>query len=344
MISHNMTWLKYPSQNPDSSANFEEIIFAQNIISRFMHVYIAIFVPTGLLAGIFVLAILIKNKVQHALEKLDTLILAHAINNVLMILSSLTVSARPDYLKVSYLACGALSFFFNFSYFSSQNLLVLMMLSFFLHQYPPQNALIGKANRNPMVCVTLALVCAFCSALTVVVLLGTQNYHEGTDCQLDPLFSWPEYEIIKFSFGFALPSLVQLLGFILLFVKATRSEIHSPGQKIHPYVTVWVITITAFVGRLFYNTMILSRTILKVERRTGTPQNELTMNIAEILLFCESCMSLVITLCLHTPCRSGFRNIIIPLTKICRKSHTSHSLPLEMTETHTEVTSETEAH
>ncbi|XP_028562983.2 uncharacterized protein LOC114584942 [Podarcis muralis] len=338
MVSHNMTWMKYPSQSRDSFTSFEDIIFSQHVISRFMHCYITLFVPTGLLGGIVILGILIKNHMQRTNEKLDIMLFAHTISNMLMILLSLTIITRPAYLKVSYFECGTLSFFFNLNYFSSQYLLVLMVLSFFLYRHPPQNALISKAHQNPMVSVAFALICAFCATLIVVALLGMENYHEETDCQLDPLFAWPEYEIIKFTFGFCIPSLAKLLCFVLMFVKKVQPETHPSRYNIHPYLTVLVITITMFVCRLFYNSMILSRTSLKIQRIIGTPQNELTMNIAEILLFSESCVSLVIILCLHKPCRIGLLNVITNLTKVCRRRHASNS-PLEIPETRAEVSS-----
>ncbi|XP_062999292.1 uncharacterized protein LOC134410122 [Elgaria multicarinata webbii] len=346
MVPHNMTWMKYPSQSQNPSSSFEDIIFSQHIISRLMHGYIALFVPAGLLAGIIILGIFIKNYLQHTLDKLDILIFAYTSSNILMIFLSLTITTRPAYLKVSYFECGALSFFFNLSYFSSQYLLLLMVLSLFLKRHPPQNALITKAHQNPMVCVGFVLTCAFCAALIVVALLGLVNYHEETDCQLDPLFAWPEYEIIKFTFGFCIPSLAKLLCFILLLVKKPQPESHPSRQNIHPYLTVLVITITMFVCRLFYNIMILSRTNLKIQGNIGTPQNELTMNIAEVVLFSECCISLVIILWLHKPCRNVLLHIITNLTNVCRRRNASNTT-LEIRETHTEVSSvpsENESH
>nr|XP_020659980.1 uncharacterized protein LOC110084714 [Pogona vitticeps] len=332
MIPHNMTWIKYPSLSEDSSISVEDIIFSQHVISRLMHVYIALFVPTGLLTGIIILSIFIKNYMQHALNKLDILLFAHTISNILMILLSLTITVRPAYLRVSYFKCAILSFFSNLSYFSSQYFLILMVLSFLLNRHPPQNALITKADKNPTVCAVFALICAFCTALIVVALLGIENYHEETDCQLDPLFAWPEYEIIKFAFGFSIPSLAKILCFILSLVKRTQTKTRSSRQNIHPYLTVFVIGTTMFICRLFYNIMILFRTSLKIQRSIGTPQNELTMNIAEVLLFSESCVGFVVILCLHKPCRSGFLNTVTNLTKICRRQ--SDNRPLEIRGNH----------
>lgn len=335
MVSHNMTWVKYPSQRRDSSANLEDIISSQDIISRLMHGYIGIFTPTGLLAGILILTIFIKSSMQRTLEKLDVLLFAYAANNIAMVLFSFAVITRPEYLQVSYLECGVLSFFFNLTYFNSQYLLVAMALSFLFQRHPPKNAVISKAHQNPVAGVGCALTGAFCAALIVVALLGIQSYQEETDCQLDPLFAWPEYEIVKFTFGFALPALSQLLCLSLSFIRKLPEETHP---SFHPYWTVLIISMTAFACRLFYNVMVLSRTSLKMQRSAGTPQDELRMNIAEIVLFGESCVSLVIILCIHKTCRNGLLNIMTNLTKVCRRGHAG-SRPLEMTETHTRAPS-----
>uniref|UniRef100_A0A8D0G9H1 G-protein coupled receptors family 1 profile domain-containing protein n=1 Tax=Sphenodon punctatus TaxID=8508 RepID=A0A8D0G9H1_SPHPU len=339
MISHNMSWIKYPSQSLDTHISIEEIIASQNIISRFMHCYIALFVPTGLIASIFILIIFIKNYLRHnALENLDLFLFAYAICNMITILLSVTVITRPAYLKVTHLGCGTLSFFFNVSYFMSQYLLVLMMITFLLARYPSRAALITSATGRPMLCVGFVLTCAFCISLVVVALLGTDNYHIETDCQLDPLFAWPEYEIVKFTFGFGLPSLFQILCFIPFFVKEAQPDVPSLRQNIHVYLAVLTIMASTFACCLFYNIMILSRTTLKLQRSIGTPKNELMMNIAEIVLFSESCVSSIFVLCLHKQYRHGIWTIIKNLTKICRRKETT-SNPPEIPETEIVVTS-----
>ncbi|XP_043350336.1 uncharacterized protein LOC122456187 isoform X1 [Dermochelys coriacea] len=337
MISHNMTWIRYPSRSFDPSIGIEDLIVSQNVISRFMHCYIAFFVPTGLTASIFILTIFIKNYLQHSvLEKLDIFLFYFTICNTVMIFFSFTVITRPDYLMVTHLGCGALSFFFNVSYFSSQYLLILMLLAFLLNRFPPRTVLMTKATQSPMLCVGFVLTCAFCISLVMVALLGTDNYHKETDCQLDPLFAWPEYEIIKFSFGFGIPLFFQILCFILFFVKAAQPEAPTLRENIQAYLAVLTITITMFVCRLFYNIMILSRTTLKIHKSIGTPKNELMMNIAEIVLFSENCISLIFILCLHKSCQAGILKILMNLTKVCRKDTTNNRLEIPVTEIHGE--------
>ncbi|XP_032087083.1 uncharacterized protein LOC116517988 [Thamnophis elegans] len=320
MLPHNMTWMKYPTLSKDSSTDFEQIIFVQQVISRFMHAYIAIFVPTGLLAGLVILGICIQNYRRHVLEKLDILFFSQTVTNLFVILLSLTIAVRPAYLQVSYLACGTLSFFFNLGYFSSQFLLLLIILNFFLRRHPPQNVLIGKAHRSPALCVGFVLMCAFCAALMLSALLGIEHYRDETDCQLDPLFAWPEYEIIKFALGFCAPSLAELLFSILAFAKTTTLGRYSSrtNSERPPWVVLAMVG-SMFSCRLFYNVLILTRTGLKIKGEAGSVQNELLMNISEVVLFCESCTALAILLFLHRPYRAALLNALKNLTRRCRR-------------------------
>ncbi|KFP29720.1 hypothetical protein N325_09276, partial [Colius striatus] len=305
MTSLDMTWISYPSKNLSfvSPEEIEAFIASQNIISRLMHCYIAFFVPTGLIAGICILIVFTKNYLQYkVIENLDLLLLHFSISNIVLIFFSFTVITRPNYLQATHLACNALSFFFNFSYSNSQCVWIFTLLILLLKRFPPRTAL-HKATQRPILCVGFVLIYAFCLSLTEAVLVGTDNYHLETDCQLDPLFARPEYEIVKFTFGFGIPSFLQILCFIVLFTKEAPAEALTLQQHFRTYPAAYVISIMIFICRLFYNVMILFRTTFKLQKNIGTPKNELVMNIAEIVLFCESCASLLFLLCLHKPCK-----------------------------------------
>ncbi|KAM6250000.1 uncharacterized protein LJ264_009736 [Porphyrio hochstetteri] len=323
MPSHNMTWISYPSKSLvfTSPEELEDFIASQNVISRLMHCYIAFFVPAGLIAGICILIILIKNYLQQkVMENLNLLLLHFTISNMIMIFLSFTVVTRPDYVKATHLTCNILSFFFNFSYFNSQYVLIFMLLLLLLERFPPRTAL-SKAIQRPVVCVGFVVTYSFCLSLIQAILVGTGNYHLETDCQLDPLFAQPEYEIIKFTFGFGISSFLQILSIIILIAKEAPAESPSLKQHIHTYPTPYIISITTFVCHLFYNVMILFRATLKLQRSIGTPKNELVMNIAETVLFCGSCTSLVLILFFHKPCRA---EILKGIGK-CRRQNTAHN-------------------
>ncbi|NWV15960.1 OPSG protein, partial [Ptilonorhynchus violaceus] len=331
MTSHNMTWISYPSKTQPfpSQEEIEAVIASQNIISRLMHCYIAFFVPTGLIAGICILIIFIKNYLQKKRESLDLLLLHFTISNIIMIIFSFTVITRPDYLLATHLACSVLSFFFNFGYFNSQYVFILTLLILLLERFPSQSALC-KATQRPILCVGFVLSSTFCLALTEAVLVGTDNYELQAHCQLDPLFAWPEYEIVKFTFGFGIPSLLQILCFAVLFAKEAPAGAPALQQHIRTYPAVYAISVTISICRLFYNIMILFRATLKLQRSIGTTKNELAMNIAEIVLFCESCASLLFILCFHKPCKDE----IVKVIQKCRR-RTSANNHLEIAETTT---------
>lgn len=329
MTYHNMTWISYPSKSQTftSPEEIEAIIASQNIISRLMHCYIAFFVPTGLLAGICILIIFIRNHSQNKGASLDLLLLHFTISNIIMIFLSFTVITRPDYLTATHLACSVLSFFFNFSYFNSQYVFILTLLTLLLERFPPRTALC-KATQKPILRFGLVLTCTFCLSLVEALLVGTDNYQLEADCQLDPLFAWPEYEIVKFIFGFGIPSLLQILCFTVLWAKEAPAGAPALQQHICAYPAVYAISVTIFICRLFYNVMILFRTTLKLQRSIGTTKNELVMNIAEIVLFCESCASLVVILCLHKPCNNEVLKVI---QKCRRETHASNHLEIPET-------------
>lgn len=331
MTSHNMTWISYPSKSQPftSPEEIEAFIASQNIISRLMHCYIAFFVPTGLIAGICILIIFIKNYLQNKRGSLDLFLLHFTISNIIMIFLSFTVITRPDYLTATHLACSVLSFFFNFAYFNSQYIFILTLLTLLLERFPPWTALC-KATQRPILCVGVVLTCTFCLSLTEAVLVGTDNYQLEAPCQLDPLFARPEYEIVKFTFGFGIPSLLQIVCFAVLWAKEAPAGAPALQQHIRTYPAVYVISVTIFICCLFYNVMILFRTTLKLQRSIGTTKNELLMNIAEIVLFCESCASLVVILSFHKPCKDEVLKVI---QKCRRKTRANNQL--EITETAT---------
>lgn len=331
MTSHNMTWISYPSKSQPftSQEELEAFIASQNIISRLMHCYIAFFVPTGLTAGICILIVFIKNYLQNKRQSLDLLLLHFTISNIVMIFFSFTVITRPDYLTATHLACSVLSFFFNFAYFNSQYAFILTLLTLLLERFPPGTALC-RATRRPILCVGFVLPYTLCLSLTEAALVGTDNYQLEARCQLDPLFAWPEYEIVKFTFGFGIPSLLQILCFTVLLAKEAPAGAPALQQHIRAHPAVYAISVTIFICRLFYNIMLLFRTTLKLQRSIGTTENELVMNIAEIVLFCESCASLVVILCFHKPCKDEVLKVI----QKCRR-RTSANNQLEISETAT---------
>ncbi|XP_069065973.1 uncharacterized protein [Pleurodeles waltl] len=320
MGSQDKTWITYPSQNIDPQTNIEDIIASQNIISRVMHAYMAVFVPLGLLAGICIMAALIKSYgLQKSFSKLDLCLLCLAITEVTILLFSITVIARPGYMEITNLSCGVLAFLFNISYFNTQYLQVMFIFIFLLNKGMPNNPLLIKVTQRPLLCVLIIIVFAFCSSLTVVALLGTvSQLHEIVYCQLDPLNAAPSYDIGKFCLGFGIPSLFMTLLLVLICVKLARSKDFTWKEISHTGRMLIPISIIMFTCRLFYNTLLIRRTISKLQRQSGSIGDELVMNIAEIVMFSQSCFSLVIIMLLHRPCKELVHQMWTSLTQLCK--------------------------
>jgi hypothetical protein len=73
---------------------------------------------------------------------------------------------------------------------------------------------------------------------------------------------------------------------------------------------------------------LLRRTTLKLWRDTGSPWDELLMNLAKLALFGESCFNALATLLLHRPCRLALLDILGHLAHRCcaREADSSVSL------------------
>ncbi|XP_072453856.1 uncharacterized protein [Notamacropus eugenii] len=323
MTSHNMTWIKYPSKE---FIEFEDIIRSQTIISRFMHVYIALLVPTSLVAGTFNLITFIKKRTM--LGKPDLYLLDLTVTNLLVTLFSFTATTRPDYILTTNLSCGVLSFFFNICYFNAQYIQIAILYTFLFQDYLPCLRMVTLIEK-PLGNLSLVFACAFSSSLVGVMLLGIAgSLLKSTLCQVDPLTAWPEYEIVKFSLGFGVTLIIEVVFFTLLIGKLVQRN--APPQKDKStYLVMLTITLIMFACRLFYNIMLLNRSRLKLQRDNGSPRDELIMNTAELVLFGESCASNLAILFLHKPCKLALSNSIRNLTKRCRREEETHnSMPL----------------
>uniref|UniRef100_A0A8C5Q2P7 G-protein coupled receptors family 1 profile domain-containing protein n=1 Tax=Leptobrachium leishanense TaxID=445787 RepID=A0A8C5Q2P7_9ANUR len=322
MAHRNTSRLFYPSQHLDHHTDIEDIIASQNIISRVMHSYFGILVPLGLLSGMVSIGIIIWNKVkQQALGHLDFYLLTLAITDLTIILYSFTAITRPDYMEISNLSCGALASLFNLNYFYSQSLLILMLLLLIFGNKPNTNSLMTKASKHRIMSVCFTLLLSLVLSLLTAALIGTTGeLNDKTNCQLDPLNSTPEYDFVKFSFGFCLPSLLVLILLVILVVQL-QSGNSGIKQKVQDEGVVLLDISVMFLCRLFYNVMLLRRTLLKLQNLYLYPREELILNIAEIVLFSGSCVSLMFTLTLHKPCRLGVWKALQFIKKKCVGTH-----------------------
>lgn len=316
-----MSWIHYPSQ---VSPAVEDVIAAQSIISRCTHVYVAVCVPLSLVLGLFSLNVFIRDRTR--LGALDRLLAGLTATSISVTLLSLNAAGRPDYISTTNLGCGTLSFFSNVCYFMAQYLQGATLPLAFLPGSPCCQLL-----ARPVASLAAIGGCAVCSALIVVSLLGTfGELHTTTMCQADPLTAWPEYEIVKFSLGFALALSFQMVLFLLYATQpAWRVAPDQRDTEGHPSGR-WVVLAVAlnmFACRLFFNAVLLHRAQLKLWKDVGSPRDELLMNLAELALSGESCINVVAILLLHTPCRLRLLGLLERLTQRCRRGpDTSMSL------------------
>ncbi|MBZ3883500.1 G protein-coupled receptor 146 [Sciurus carolinensis] len=324
MDSHNMSWIRYPSH---VSPAVEDVIAAQSVISRCMHVYVALFVPLSLVTGLFNLITFIRG--HRRLGALDMLLSGLTVTSVLATLLSLSVASRPDYIPTTNLQCGVLSFFSNMCYFNAQYLQGAMLV---LSLLPGSSGYLltgAQDTRKPLASLAAICGCAICSSLVVVALLGTsRELHKPTMCQADPLTAWPEYEIVKFSLGFGFGLILKLVLLLLLTTKLAWRTALTRRDTASALWVVLAITLNMFACRLFFNTVLLQRARRKMQRDTGSPQDELLMNLAELVLSGESCVNSLATLALHKPCRLTLLDALGRLTQRCRRGGSDNSVSL----------------
>ncbi|XP_006859945.1 PREDICTED: uncharacterized protein LOC102837175 [Chrysochloris asiatica] len=319
MFAHNMSWVQYPSL---VSPDVEDVIAAQSITSRLTQVYLALLAPLGLASGVFNLATLLRGWAR--LGSLGAFLVDLTVTNMLVVLLSLTAVPRPDYLVTTNLGCGVLAFGANVCYFNAQYLQVVMLFAFLLPSSPSCLPVVTKWVLRPALVLGAILGCTLCSSLGVVALLGTSGeLYTTTRCQLDPLTAWPEYEVVKFSLGFGLTLLLQLVFGILLLVTQAWQGTAAQRDTALAMPVVLAMALTMSACRLFYNVLLLHRASLKLQGSLGSPRDELLMNIAELLLFGESCVTSLETLLLYQPCRKALRRAQQRLTcRGCQKSAT----------------------
>ncbi|XP_022275522.1 uncharacterized protein [Canis lupus baileyi] len=328
MSSHNMSWVQYPSC---VSTAVEDVIAAQSIISRCLHVYMALSVPISLVAGLFNLTTFIKGRARQG--SLDAFLLDLTVTNMLVTLLSLTAISRPDYMATTNLSCAILCFLANVCYFNVQYAQLAMLSVFLLQGSLPCLRMAINGAQSSVASLAAIGGCAFCSSLVLVALLGTSGeLFQTTLCQVDPLTAWPEYEIVKVSLGFGLALVLKLAFFILLVVQLARRAAPPQRDTASAPSVVLAMALTTFACRLLYSIALLRRARLKLQRDIGSPRDELFMNLAELVLFGESCVNSLAILFLHGPCRLALLKVPEQLTQRCRKEEPSNSFSLKRIE------------
>ncbi|KAK1165001.1 hypothetical protein AOXY_G15454 [Acipenser oxyrinchus oxyrinchus] len=305
--------------HPNYSA--ENLTLSGDISSTATYCYIFLALA-GLTASVFILITFIRGcKGRKSLTKMDTTFFALSLSDLFIILYSISVIAhRPGYLKTTSLNCGVFSFFFNISYFNSQFLQVTMLFFLTFEENRPGVALLIKVLDNALACVGLTALGSFLGSVFTTAMLATgQQLNESLYCQLDPLQAGPRYIIAKFIVGIALPCLLLTLLLVKCLLLWKKSEtgmgLAARLKACSAFVAVASVTL---VCRIFYNAVLLHRTTLKYRLGSFSPQEALC-NVAELVMFSGSCLSLVLIVSLHKLCREGMVRTLKSLTDPCRR-------------------------
>lgn len=320
-----MFWIQYSSR---VFTVVEDVIVSQSVVFRCVYVYVVLFISVSLVIGLFNLIIFLRGRVR--LGGLDMFFLDFIVINMLVILFSFIVISRFDYLVIINLSCVVFFFLVNVCYFNVQYVQLVMFFVFLLQGFLfCLRAVISGVQRFAVGLVVFG-GCVFCSFLGVVVLLGTfRELDKIILCQVDSLIVWFEYEIVKVSLGFGVVFVLKLAFFILFIVQLVWRVVFFQRDTVFVYFVVLVIVLIMFVCRFFYNMAFLQRVRLKLQRDIGLFRDEFFMNLAELVLFGESCVNFLVIFFFYKFCRFALFFILVRFTYRCRRGEVSNSFFLK---------------
>ncbi|XP_078273738.1 uncharacterized protein LOC144603852 [Rhinoraja longicauda] len=267
-----------------------KIIELQQLISRGVYVY-SVFGLIGLLAGIYILITYVRDFVKKSkLSKLDISVFTAAVADFVLLLFSITDLVRPNDLSTSALGCTFLSFSFNIPYFYTAY--VQAAIFFFTGEHSVQA---GRVLSRWLF--TVLGMSVLWSALISTLAGAGQPPGVVVNCYLDPLEAPLSYVIVKFLFGFLVPTLMAVGRFLHL-------SICSGWQNPRP-LPLALFTVT-FLCRLVYNVMLLLRS--GVSDAYGQRREEMRAVMGELVLFVGSCLCLVSVAVLRKNLKGAARN------------------------------------
>ncbi|XP_059835437.1 uncharacterized protein LOC132399253 [Hypanus sabinus] len=289
---------------------FIKIMELQNIISRSVYVY-SIFGLVGLLTGIFILITYIRNFIKSTFETLDIFVFTVSVADFLLILFSFTDIVRPNTVTTSALCCAILSFCFNLPYFYTEYMHVA--ISFFL--VFQQTAVTERALRKPLIAILAVISSSILWSVLITALIGVSgNLNKEVNCYLDPLEAPAKYNIVKFVFGFLLPTLT-ILGFILYFLIPSTNGPQTCRMPDYSCRVFLVLVTVTFICRLVYNILLLLRR--EVVDNDRNYKMEMMATVGELIMFVGSCLCLVCILIFDEKMRQAAGNFLSCITKPC---------------------------
>lgn len=291
------------------TSGFEEVIAANDIISRANYVY-GIFAALGFIAGCFLLYSFIQSYRAHReLAWLDCLLWAFCgIQLLLLLLSLYAVAHRPDYLRTTALSCAALSFTINTACLCG--LFVLVLMAYVLTLDPPSHALL----RKPGVCAALVILTSVVIALVLAGIRGPNNgLKVHGDCFMDGVHPGAAYAAAKMFLGLLVPYTLQLGLLICGCIRQWKSKGRFlSGSEAGPvFLTV---TAVMFFCQLFYRVVL----VREAQLQSVGVNKRVFLRVAEFVFFSGSSASLLLVLFMHRPCRESLHRVFRQLKECCR--------------------------
>ncbi|XP_048408113.1 uncharacterized protein LOC125462290 [Stegostoma tigrinum] len=309
VMFHNATDLpNYLNSDNGNSKNFTlgldnrtiiKFLKAQNLVSRSVYIY-SIFGLLGLVMGILILIRNIRNYKQNMnFEKLDIILLSLTVADFTLILFSLTDVVRPEEVNTTALGCAILSFFFNISYFYTGYTHIVIFFLVYDHLEVARRAL-----KKVYISILAVMGISITFSILITSISGAgQHPNMSVNCHVDPLEAPDEYSILKFVFGFLIPTLI-ILGLLLHFLVHSKclQKAHEHQDHIgcfHPQRVFLMLVTVTFICRLIYNILLLHKSQEDASHHISGFKLMPLVTIRELVMFAGSCLCLMFIAIFH---------------------------------------------
>ncbi|GCC32824.1 hypothetical protein chiPu_0011288 [Chiloscyllium punctatum] len=309
IMFHNATNLSnYSNSDDGNSENFTlgfdnltiiKFLEAQNLVSRCVYIY-SVFGLMGLIMGIVILIRNMRNYKQNMnFERFDIILLSLTVADLSLILFSLTDVVRPEEVNTTALGCAVLSFFFNIFYFHTGYIHIVIFFLVYDHL-----EMVRRALKTTYTSILAVMGISITFSILITSLTGAGHHpNMSVNCHVDPLEAPAEYSIVKFVFGFLIPTLT-ILGLLLHFLIKSKcvqkaQEHQDQSECFHPRRVFLVLVMVTFVCRLIYNVLLLHQFQEEAWHHISHLKFKPLVTIRELVMFSGSCLCLMFIAIFH---------------------------------------------
>lgn len=292
--------------------NFDDIIEANDLMSRANYVYAFCMVLALASAGFLLYGFINTYRAQRELALVDSVLLAFSVSQLLLLLLSLsTVAHRPRYLVTTGLGCATLSFSVNTV--SLSGMLLLVLLGYMLTVDATSHPVLGR----PAMCVGLVVLASAISSVLLAALRGPgQGLEEMGVCVIDPVDAGRSYINAKLCVAFLIPYILLLVLLIGGFVHQWKSTSRFLSDA-EEWSVLLAISVATFACQVFYFVVLLKGVGLAETTPPGHRDRAL-LCVAELVMFSGSCLCLLLVLLLHRSSREDLLRSGRQLRDCCR--------------------------